>query len=132
LAALLIYARRERTDAGTCAPPSALPWLTINGEAAMGDEREHAKDTEQDDGVGQTAGREANAAQPHQALGEHATPERYPSVRQDDAIEGSGEKRSFDPRADAPTPRQGAGDSSPATNQGRLGPEADPAEGKRD
>src|SRR4051794_25664757 len=102
----------------------------------MGDEREHAKDTQKDAGVGQTAGREANAAQPHQALGEHATPERYPSVRQDDSIEspgeGSGEHRSFAPRADAPTPRQGAGDTSPAINQGRLGPEADPVEGKRD
>ncbi|MFL5295574.1 MAG: hypothetical protein ACJ798_04250 [Phenylobacterium sp.] len=101
----------------------------------MGDARERAEDTQKDADVGQTAGREANAAQPHQALGEHATPERYPSVRQDDSVEspadGSGESRSFDPGVNAPTPRQGAGDASRSVNEGRLGPEADPVEGKR-
>ena len=52
-------------------------------------------------------------------------PERYPTVRQDDAVEGpSGERRSFDPVHDAPTqPRQ--------EGEGRLGPRGDPAEGKR-
>jgi len=49
-------------------------------------------------------------------------PERYPPVRQDDSVEPpaetSGEPRTFDPSADAPTP-QGPRDQ-------------DPAEGKRD
>ncbi len=69
-------------------------------------------------------------------------PERYPSVRQDDAVERTGrseevagEHRTFDPRADAPTPKgresKPDGGIPPATNQGRQGPEGDPAEGKR-
>jgi hypothetical protein len=49
-------------------------------------------------------------------------PERYPPVRQDDSVElpveTTGETRTFDPSADAPTP-QGPDDQ-------------DPAEGKRD
>ncbi|HSV03071.1 MAG TPA: hypothetical protein VLI41_07670 [Phenylobacterium sp.] len=69
-------------------------------------------------------------------------PERYPSVRQDDAVERTGrgeevagEGRTFDPAADAPTPKgpesKPDGKVPPATSQGRLGPEGDPAEGKR-
>lgn len=64
--------------------------------------------------------------------------ERWPSVRQDDAVERTGrteQVRSFDPDADAPTPgdediAQGEG-APPATNEGKLGPAGDPAEGKR-
>ena len=88
----------------------------------------------------QTTGREENAAQPLNASDDDGGPERYPSVRQDDAVERTGrteqvtgQSRSFDPRADAPTPRQGAGDTSPETprQQGFEGPQGDPVEGKR-
>ena len=74
-----------------------------------------------------TGGRKANAAQPLNASDNEKGAERYPPVRQDDAVE----ERSFG--AENPQPRQGAGDgSAPAsTNEGRLGPGADPAEGKR-
>ena len=52
-----------------------------------------------------------------------AEPEIWPSVRQDDAVE----HRSFDPAADAPTPK-----SEPdAPLDSRMGPKGDPAEGKR-
>ncbi|HEY8573726.1 hypothetical protein [Phenylobacterium sp.] len=80
----------------------------------------------------QSDGRDENGAQPLNASDNKGGPERYPSVRQDDSVE-SGEQRSFDPSADAPTPRQGAGDSSQPTsaNEGRIGPGGDPAEGKR-
>ena len=101
----------------------------------MGDERENpgprpGSGHEPDN----TAGREANAARPlDEEQPTEATPQRYPSVRADDSVENPGEPRSFDPRAGAPTPRQGGGDTSDAAvDQGRLGPEADPAEGKRD
>ncbi len=74
-----------------------------------------------------TPGRKQNAAQPLNASENRAGPQRYPSVRQDDAVE----PRSFDPGAETPTPRQGAGDTSPkAANEGRMGPAGDPAEGK--
>jgi hypothetical protein len=87
----------------------------------------------------QTDGRKDNAAQPLNAADKKGGPERYPAVRQDDAVEGPGlpedltaERRSFDPPKGAPSrPPQGAGDTSPAsTNNGRLGPAGDPAEGK--
>ena len=79
----------------------------------------------------QSGGRQENAAQPLNAARDHGGAERYPTVDQSDAVQ-AGEPRSFDAAADAPTPRQGAGDTSPeATQQGRLGPEADPAEGRR-
>jgi len=58
--------------------------------------------------------------------------ERYPPVRQDDAVErtGFGEQvRSFDPTDDAPTPRDVSGDTD-AGQKGFEGPQADPAEGK--
>jgi len=88
----------------------------------------------------QTAGRQENDAQPLNASDNDGGAERYPSVRQDEAVERTGrteqvtgESRSFDPRADAPTPRQGAGDASPkaAKQDGFNGPEGDPVEGKR-
>ena len=108
----------------------------------MADEREGAQgrgaSPASEDRI-QSGGRQENAAQPLNAAGDHGGPERYPAVDQTDAVERTGrieqvpgERRSFDPAADAPTPRQGAGDTSPeATQEGRLGPEADPAEGKR-
>jgi hypothetical protein len=83
----------------------------------------------------QSEGRDENAAQPLNASDNKEGPERYPSVRQDDAVErtGQGEQRSFDPSADAPTPRQGAGDGGAPTsaNEGHIGPGGDPVEGKR-
>lgn len=87
---------------------------------------------ERDDKIN-TEGRKANAAQPLNAADDNAGAERYPSARRDDSVEGPAETRSFDPRADAPAPPQGAGDTSPppAANEGRLGPGAGPAEGKR-
>lgn len=63
-------------------------------------------------------------------------PARYPSVRQDDAVERPGRKpaaevRSFDPSVDAPTPRQSEGAPPLSRQDGLLGPQGDPAEGKR-
>jgi len=77
-----------------------------------------------------TEGRRENAAQPLNASDNKGGPERYPSVRQDDSV--GGETRSFENTGN-PEPRQGAGDSTvpPSANEGRLGPGADPAEGKR-
>jgi hypothetical protein len=82
----------------------------------------------------QTAGRKGNPARPQNVSDNKRGPERYPPVRQDDAVEsaGTGERRSFDPSKDAPSqPPQGAGDTSPSTASDRLGPRGDPAEGKR-
>jgi|GEM_PF-1093355 hypothetical protein len=99
----------------------------------MADEREGAQQPSKgvaDEDKIQTGGRQENAAQPLNAAKDHGGPERYPSVDQSDAVQG--ESRSFDPSADAPTPRQGAGDGSPgASDEGRLGPGGDPAEGRR-
>jgi len=86
----------------------------------------------------QTSGRETNAAQPLNAAHGQG-PEAYPAVRQDEAVERTGrgpqvtgEDRSFATDTGNPEPRQGAGDSTPpSANEGRLGPGADPAEGKR-
>jgi len=79
-----------------------------------------------------TQGREANAAQPVDAAPDNRGAERYPPVRQDDAVEPPSERRSFDPATRRPAPRQGTGDSSPAAAQeGYIGPGGDPAEGKR-
>jgi len=77
-----------------------------------------------------TEGRRENAAQPLNESDNRRGPERYPSVRQDDAVEA--ETRSFE-KTGNPEPRQGAGDTTapPSTNEGRTGPAADPAEGKR-
>jgi hypothetical protein len=80
----------------------------------------------------QTGGREANAAQPLNASDNEQGPERYPPVRQDDAVETGETARSFDTGSNNPEPRQGAGDTTTpsSTNDGRLGPGGDPAEGK--
>ncbi|WP_296596345.1 hypothetical protein [Phenylobacterium sp.] len=80
----------------------------------------------------QTQGRKDNAAQPLNAAEPNAGAERYPSAGKDDGVEAAREDRSFD-GPENPQPRQGAGDGGPAasTNEGRLGPGADPAEGKR-
>ena len=64
----------------------------------------------------QSKGREENAAQPLDAAKDNGGPERYPSVRKDDAIE----VRTFNP-----VPPQGAGDSSANPS------ESDKAGGKR-
>jgi hypothetical protein len=84
-----------------------------------------------------TPGRNRNAARPLDAADDKGSPERYPPVRQDDAVElaaltegDADEPRSFDPSADAPTPRQGAGDGSAPISR-HTGPGGDPAEGKR-
>jgi hypothetical protein len=79
----------------------------------------------------QTEGRKANAAQPLNDAPDHGGAERYPAVNKDDSISAD-EPRSFEPPAN-PEPPQGAGDGGPppSTNEGRLGPGADPVEGKR-
>jgi hypothetical protein len=56
-----------------------------------------------------------------EAAGRKRRPERYPPANRTDAIE----PRSFDPAADAPTPRD-SGEGS-----GHMGPGGDPAEGRR-
>ena len=101
----------------------------------MADEREGAAGPQHDPSDKnriQSAGRQENAARPLNAAPDDGEPERYPAVDQSDAVQ-PGEARSFDPAADAPTPRQGAGDASPspAAQSGRLGPQGDPVEGKR-
>lgn len=70
--------------------------------------------------------------------GLEAAVERYPSVRQDDAIERTGrteqvagEDRTFDPSVTAPTPRQVSGEAPEPKQEGFEGPQGDPAEGKR-
>ncbi len=101
----------------------------------MADEREGAQGagaSPADRNEIQTGGRQANAAQPLNAAPDNAGAERYPATDRADGVQAEGEQRSFDPSADAPTPRQGAGDTSPTSaNEGRLGPGADPVEGPR-
>ena len=109
----------------------------------MADEREGqglGKNPANEDKI-QTAGRKANDAQPLHAAEDDGGPERYPSVRQDDAIERTGraqevigqdgESRSFDPKSDIRTPTKEAGEA-PApepTNEGKVGPGGKPAQG---
>jgi hypothetical protein len=71
----------------------------------------------------QSEGRKENAAQPKAPGASDVSPQAYPASRQDDSIERTGN----------PAPRQGAGDGSapPSTNEGRIDPGGDPAEGKR-
>jgi hypothetical protein len=81
----------------------------------------------------QSEGRKDNAAQHLNAAPDNAGAERYPPTNKDDSIDtAGGEKRSFE-GVENPQPRQGAGDGGPdpSVNQGRMGPGADPAEGKR-
>ena len=63
-------------------------------------------------------GDKPDEVQPPSPAKEDAPPARYPSVRQDDAIEGL-ESRSFDPRP-------AAGSDQP-TNEGKVGPDGKPA-----
>jgi len=89
----------------------------------MADERE-GQDIGKTENKVQTAGRKQNDAQPLNASDNTEGAERYPSVRQDDAVES----RSFDP-----APKQGAGDTSAPQpgNAGKVGPDGKPAEGSR-
>ena len=61
----------------------------------------------------QSEGRDANAAQPSNASANKKGAERYPKVRQDDAV--TGEDRAFG--SENPEPPQGAGDSSPTQDR---------------
>jgi hypothetical protein len=83
----------------------------------------------------QTPGRDANAAQPLDAAKNRGGPERYPRVRQDDAVERTGlgeQARSFD-RADEADAADNMADASRDGGQkGFEGPQADPVEGKPD
>lgn len=82
----------------------------------------------------QSEGREENAALPLNAAKENAGAERYPPARKDDSVERvDPQTRTYGAGGDNPQPRQGAGDGGPppTKNDGRLGPEGDPAEGKR-
>jgi hypothetical protein len=86
----------------------------------------------------QTEGRKENDAQPLNAAEDNGGPERYPAVRQDESVERTGragqvtgEARAFEGKPANPQPRQGAGDTDPSIDEGRLGSEGDPAEGKR-
>lgn len=84
-------------------------------------------------GKAQTPSREANAAQPLDARPDRGGPERYPPVRQDDAIDrtGPGEVRSFDPADRDAGARDVEDDASRDGGQkGFEGPQADPVEGK--
>ena len=81
----------------------------------------------------QSQGRKDNAAQHVNAAEPNAGAERYPPTSKDDGVEApAAERRSFE-GVENPQPRQGAGDGGPdpSVNQGRLGPQGDPAEGKR-
>jgi hypothetical protein len=99
----------------------------------MGDQSNDSNESQHVSDRGQDKGREDNAAQPPRTMDQGVDPASYPAAGRDDSVELEGEGRSFDPSVNAPTPRQGAGDSSAnATNEGRIGPEGDPAEGRRD
>ena len=95
----------------------------------MGDEH-HSND---DKKATESDGRIDNAAVPIGDFKKVATPEDYPKTAKDDSVEAPSEGRSFGGRPANPEPRQGAGDGgpTPSVNEGRLGPGADPAEGKR-
>jgi len=71
----------------------------------------------------ESEGRKENGATADYPGVSEVTPQAYPQVRKDDAMERPGN----------PDPPQGAGDTSApaATNDGRMGPQGDPAEGKR-
>jgi hypothetical protein len=88
----------------------------------------------------ESKGRRDNAATADYPDVSQVTPQAYPAVNQRDAVERTGrteevtgEDRSFETATGNPKPRQGAGDGSapPSTNEGRVGPQGDPAEGKR-
>jgi hypothetical protein len=84
----------------------------------------------------QSGGREANAPQPLNAAEDNEGPERYPAVDRTDAVEPAGrarrpagEPRSFEAAADAPSAFRD--DDEAEQKQHWLGPQGDPAEGKR-
>ncbi|MFZ5718804.1 MAG: hypothetical protein ACOY5Y_04975 [Pseudomonadota bacterium] len=82
----------------------------------------------------QSEGRKKNAALPLNVEKENAGAERYPPARKDDSVERvESQARTFGAGGDNPKPRQGAGDGGPppSKNDGLLGPDGDPAEGKR-
>lgn len=72
-----------------------------------------------------------------QGAGGERPPERYPSVRQDDAVERTGRTQQVAGEAPSfgeparPDQKDDKPGVAPADNEGRLGPEGDPAEGKR-
>jgi hypothetical protein len=89
---------------------------------------------------GESEGRKENAATADYPGVSEVTPQDYPRARSDEAVERTGrteevvgEDRSFGNATGNPEPPQGAGDGSvPAsTNEGRTGPQGDPAEGRR-
>ena len=87
--------------------------------------------------VEQTAGRKENDAKPLNAAPDEGGPERYPAVRQDDAVERTGrsdevtgEGRTFDPASSAGSPRDKMTPLEPS-NAGKVGPGGKPAEGSR-
>jgi hypothetical protein len=101
--------------------------------ASFGRQRMEAAMAEEREGKMQTAGREANAAQPLDAAKDKGGPERYPPVRQDDAVDRTGlseQVRSFDPADEAPTPRDVDDASRDGGQKAVEGPQADPVEGK--
>lgn len=90
------------------------------------------KQTPNDDKI-QSKGRKDNAAQHVNAADPDTGAERYPPARRDDGVEAPITERRSIEGVENPQPRQGAGDTGPdpSVNQGRMGPQADPAEGKR-
>lgn len=103
----------------------------------MADEREgHEGSTRRvaTEDVEQTPGRKANDAKPLNTAPDEGGPERYPAVRQDDAVERTGrteevtgEKRSFDPSSTAGSDRDKMTPIMPS-NAGKVGPDGKPAE----
>ena len=73
----------------------------------------------------QTGGRKANAAQPLNAADDNAGAERYPPVRQDDAVQTGEAARSFDTGSINPETKPPASPS-----EARPGPGGGPAERK--
>jgi hypothetical protein len=103
----------------------------------MADEREGRDDgapaAANEDKV-QSPGRKENDAKPLNSAPDEGGPERYPAVRQDDAVERTGrtgqvtgEGRSFDPGPDPGKPRQGEAAAKPG-NSGKVGPGGKPAQ----
>ena len=78
----------------------------------------------------QTPGREANAAQPLNASENEGGAERYPPVRQDDAVETGEAKRTFDRGSEAESQQDGDGDITDTPDEDKLGIRGDPAEGR--
>lgn len=87
--------------------------------------------------VEQTPGRKENDAKPLNTAPDEGGPERYPAVRQDDAVERTGrtkevtgESRTFDPSSTASSDRDKMTPIMPS-NAGKVGPDGKPAEGSR-